>query len=358
MRKSIKLLLFLLSVLFVLSCSDKSDEETQIINANNEKWEWEEEKSIQEQVAEKTNISEKKDQVSNSEDINKAVKTSAIKRLISINTKEASIKGNTIDININLNITLDTNDLRAGKSINITANTSDESAAKELKLTAKVDKVKNLDIKSVQKKELRDITKTVNSNISKKEQEAKKEEKVKTPAKIIKTIDTPKESVKPKEKVAIMKTESKPKEMKQMTAMENTSKSKDTKNASAMGDKGAMKGMDMGGGAKTGILSDTLKVDGYQVKITSDKPLVVGDNDIKVVLSKDGTSVTDAKVKVKFFMPEMPGMPYMEYNDKLKFEGDTYRGLVNYSMGGTWQYRLKFKTSDDVIHTVRGSVNL
>lgn len=98
--------------------------------------------------------------------------------------------------------------------------------------------------------------------------------------------------------------------------------------------------------------------DGYDLKLTSEKSLVVGDNAFFVELAKDGKAVTDAKVKVKFFMPEMPGMPYMEYEDKATLVDGKYKMMINFSMGGTWQYQLKFKASDDSVHTVRGSVNL
>lgn len=97
---------------------------------------------------------------------------------------------------------------------------------------------------------------------------------------------------------------------------------------------------------------------GYEVKLTSEKSLVVGDNIFFVKLSKDGNVIKNAKVKAKFFMPEMPGMPYMEYKDKAKLLGDKYKMMINFSMGGTWQYHLKFKTKDGKIHTLRGSVNL
>ncbi len=106
------------------------------------------------------------------------------------------------------------------------------------------------------------------------------------------------------------------------------------------------------------LMADTHQVNGYSVKIESVKSLVVGNNDIKVVLQKDGKIVTDAKVKVKFFMPEMPGMPYMDYKEKLKLDGNNYKGNVNFSMSGTWQYHLKFKTADGEKHKVRGSINL
>ncbi len=97
---------------------------------------------------------------------------------------------------------------------------------------------------------------------------------------------------------------------------------------------------------------------GYDVALSSEKSLVVGSNDIFIALSKDGAAVTDAKVKIKFYMPEMPGMPYMEYVGKGKLVNDKFKTLINFSMSGTWQYQLKFKTHDGKIHKVRGSVNL
>jgi hypothetical protein len=98
--------------------------------------------------------------------------------------------------------------------------------------------------------------------------------------------------------------------------------------------------------------------DGYDLKISSQKSLIVGTNDLNIELSKDGTAITDVKVKFKVFMPEMPGMPYMEYEDKAVLENGIYKVNINFSMSGTWQYQLKFKTKDDVVHTVKGSINL
>jgi metal-sulfur cluster biosynthetic enzyme len=97
---------------------------------------------------------------------------------------------------------------------------------------------------------------------------------------------------------------------------------------------------------------------GYEVSLTSVKSLIVGENKINIGLVKDGDVITDAKVKIKIFMPEMPGMPYMEFKNKAKLVDGVYKVVVNFSMSGTWQYHLKFKTKDGKIHTVRGSVNL
>jgi hypothetical protein len=98
--------------------------------------------------------------------------------------------------------------------------------------------------------------------------------------------------------------------------------------------------------------------DGYEIKLSSDKSLVVGSNEIIIELSKDGATFTDAKVKIKFYMPEMPGMPYMEDEQNGKLVDGKYKINVNFSMGGTWQYQLKFKTEDGKVHKVRGSVNI
>lgn len=98
--------------------------------------------------------------------------------------------------------------------------------------------------------------------------------------------------------------------------------------------------------------------DGYSVTISTEKSLVVGSNEVSIVLEQDGDIVKNAKVKVKVFMPEMPGMPYMDYKGKAKLDGDKYKVLVNFSMSGTWQYQIKFKTNDGKVHTVRGSINL
>lgn len=98
--------------------------------------------------------------------------------------------------------------------------------------------------------------------------------------------------------------------------------------------------------------------DGYDIKLSTEKSLVVGNNEFIVELSRDGSVLTDVKVKIKFYMPEMPGMPYMEDEQKAKLVDGKFKTNINFSMGGTWQYQLKFKTEDGKVHKVRGSVNL
>ncbi|AXX91123.1 hypothetical protein CPU12_10315 [Malaciobacter molluscorum LMG 25693] len=105
-------------------------------------------------------------------------------------------------------------------------------------------------------------------------------------------------------------------------------------------------------------ISQSVSKNGYDVKLTSEKSLVKGSNVLYVKVTKANKAVTNAKAKIKFYMPEMPGMPYMESENNAKLVGDKYKIDVNFSMGGTWQYQLKVKTSDGKIHKIRGSVNI
>ena len=106
------------------------------------------------------------------------------------------------------------------------------------------------------------------------------------------------------------------------------------------------------------LLEQSGQKDGFDVKLSSTKALIVGTNEFVVELFKDSKVINTAKVKVKFFMPEMPGMPYMESEENAVLVDDKYKMNINIPMGGTWQYQLKFKTDDGVVHIVKGSVNL
>ena len=74
-------------------------------------------------------------------------------------------------------------------------------------------------------------------------------------------------------------------------------------------------------------------------------------------LLKDEKEISTAKIKVKVFMPEMPGMPYMEHEGEGKFENGIYSFVINFCMDGTWQYNIRFKTADDKVHSVKSSVS-
>ena len=111
-----------------------------------------------------------------------------------------------------------------------------------------------------------------------------------------------------------------------------------------------------GGDSSSEGFSKSGKAGSLGVTYSSIKPLVVGDNTINVTVTKNGKALTDAKVEFKLFMPEMPGMPYMEEVKTMTASGDGYSSNVNFSMGGTWQIKIyiekdgkKYKHSSSVI---------
>ena len=87
----------------------------------------------------------------------------------------------------------------------------------------------------------------------------------------------------------------------------------------------------------------TKKVGEYTVVATIDKnPPVVGDNNISIdIKDASGKTVTDAKVKVEYSMPAMPGMPAMNYKANAQFSGSTYATKMNLSMSGSWNISVK-----------------
>ena len=106
------------------------------------------------------------------------------------------------------------------------------------------------------------------------------------------------------------------------------------------------------------VIEQNGEKNGYDLKLYTKTTPISGNNDFYVTLEKSGKVISNAKMKIKVFMPEMPGMPYMEYETKAKFDSEKFVAEVNFSMGGTWQYHIKFRTDDKKVHTLRGSVNL
>ncbi len=85
------------------------------------------------------------------------------------------------------------------------------------------------------------------------------------------------------------------------------------------------------------------KAGDYDVEVKIDKnPPVVGDNNIKVEIKDSaGKYVTDAKVKVEYSMPAMPGMPAMTYKTDAALKGNEYKAKMNLSMSGAWNVAVK-----------------
>jgi hypothetical protein len=97
----------------------------------------------------------------------------------------------------------------------------------------------------------------------------------------------------------------------------------------------------------------------YSVIVKMDKnPPIVGDNGISITLKDStGKTVKDAKVVVEYVMPAMPGMPAMRYRDQPVLKGETYKGNLNFSMGGAWILNVKI-THGEKTDTVKLSVDV
>jgi outer membrane translocation and assembly module TamA len=81
----------------------------------------------------------------------------------------------------------------------------------------------------------------------------------------------------------------------------------------------------------------------YDVEVKIDKnPPVVGDNNVSIeIKDESGKHVTDAKVRVDYSMPAMPGMPAMNYKTDATVSGNVYKAVMNLSMSGPWNITVK-----------------
>lgn len=76
-----------------------------------------------------------------------------------------------------------------------------------------------------------------------------------------------------------------------------------------------------------------------QIMISSEKPLSTGNNTINLEVGHK--NYKNSSMKVKVFMPAMPGMPYMESVSDAKSLGNgKFTTNINLSMGGTWQVHI------------------
>lgn len=85
------------------------------------------------------------------------------------------------------------------------------------------------------------------------------------------------------------------------------------------------------------------KAGDYEIKAKIDKnPPVVGVNQIKIeIKDASGKYINDAKVKIEYSMPAMPGMPPMNYKTDAEFKGSEYKANLNFSMAGPWNVVIK-----------------
>ena len=96
-----------------------------------------------------------------------------------------------------------------------------------------------------------------------------------------------------------------------------------------------------------------------KILITAEKPLVVGNNTIEMMLTLKNKVPKGAKVSVKVFMPAMPGMPAMESKSEAKSLGNgKYTTNINFAMGGTWQIHFIVTPKEGKKVRVKSSVNI
>lgn len=105
------------------------------------------------------------------------------------------------------------------------------------------------------------------------------------------------------------------------------------------------------------ILTASLFADHLSAELKPQHPLAVGSNKIDFIVKDKKEDLKAGEFKLKVFMPAMPGMSYMEFEDQGLIKNGKATANINLSMSGTWQYVLKIKTKDGV-ESIKGSFNL
>lgn len=99
-------------------------------------------------------------------------------------------------------------------------------------------------------------------------------------------------------------------------------------------------------------------VQNVKAVVSSEKPLVVGNNTLSVNLNQQNAPIENAVVEVKAFMPSMPGMPAMESKGKAVAQGHgVYKTSVNLDMSGTWQFHIFVTTKEGKKYRLKTSLN-
>ena len=96
-----------------------------------------------------------------------------------------------------------------------------------------------------------------------------------------------------------------------------------------------------------------------KIHLSSEKPLGTGSNTFILDIKVKGKMPTDASVRVKAFMPAMPGMPAMESKAQAKDLGNgKYEVTINLAMGGTWQLHIFITPKTGKKLRVKTSINI
>ncbi len=101
-----------------------------------------------------------------------------------------------------------------------------------------------------------------------------------------------------------------------------------------------------------------IKYRAFKVGIESKKPLTEGLNEVFFKIYKNSNPIDAKEVKIKFFMPAMPGMPYMESKAKAKkVAKGIYKAKANLTMRGTWQVHIYITDKNGKKYRIKTSVN-
>jgi len=104
----------------------------------------------------------------------------------------------------------------------------------------------------------------------------------------------------------------------------------------------------------------TKKVDDLTVQVRIDKnPPIVGENMMTIQIKEaSGKTVTDAKVKVDYSMPPMPGMAPMDYKTDAELKGTEYKAKLNFSMASAWNVVVTITPATGKAKKVRFNVDV
>ncbi len=86
----------------------------------------------------------------------------------------------------------------------------------------------------------------------------------------------------------------------------------------------------------------------YEIVMKIDRnPPVKGDNNLEIlIMDASGSSVSDAKVLVNYYMPPMPRMAPMNYKKQAKPKKEKYCLKMNLIMEGPWIIVMKIAVGD------------
>lgn len=95
---------------------------------------------------------------------------------------------------------------------------------------------------------------------------------------------------------------------------------------------------------------------GYNVMVSTKKPLTSGKNVLTVIILKDRKVVKGINnIEIIF---EKEGSAEQRFQEKAEINRNKYTVFTNFSTNGKWSYELIFKTSDGSINKVHSTLNI